>query len=242
MTLEMESLPARGSGLSRHWRNEAARSIAVEVELVLRRQNVPVTRETLDFAGNLAGLMLVAVSSLSPEHRQALETADELLPDAISRLVLSLAMELRERQRRVECVREDGIADHVEAKQRFSQSRFTLMQSWAGEVAGQTFIEDELKIPRSTLHLWKRRNEVIALPKGRRTHVFPLAQFVDGRPVDGLSRVLTEIQNPRSAWLWLVRPSDLLDGEIPLDLLKRNRTAQVADAAVAYIKLGPAIG
>ncbi|RUV31745.1 hypothetical protein [Mesorhizobium sp. M5C.F.Ca.IN.020.32.2.1] len=184
--------------------------------------------------------MLVAVTSLPLEHRSALDSAGELLPDAVTRLVESLAAEIDERQKQGRFVPGNAIGGQADAETKvehhLSQGQCSLMQSWAGKVVGQTFIEDELNIPRSTLHVWRRRNEVIALPKGRRTHVFPLAQFVDGRPVDGISQVLAELENPRSAWLWLVRPSRLLDGKIPLDLLKRNRAAQVADAAAIYAK------
>ncbi|GGB04137.1 hypothetical protein GCM10011491_35310 [Brucella endophytica] len=233
MTMGLRTVPATAGRLSRHWRNDAARQIAVEVELALRRQKVAVTSETLDVAGKLAAQVLIAVTSLSPEHRSAVESAGKLLPDAIFRLILALAMEIDERQEQVPFQNE--MAGHVDAEatsgRRRSDARFPLMQSWAGEVAGQTFIENELKIPRSTLHLWKRRNEVIALPKGRRTHVFPLAQFVDGRPVDGISRVLKEIQNPRTAWLWLVTPCDMLREEIPLNLLKQGKIIDVANAA-----------
>ncbi|TIL97515.1 MAG: hypothetical protein E5Y74_36480, partial [Mesorhizobium sp.] len=81
-----------------------------------------------------------------------------------------------------------------------------LIEDWAGRVAGSTYLEENLRIARSTLHRWQRRGEVIALRKGGRKHVFPLAQFVDGRPVAGIRDVLSLISNPRLAWLWLTRP------------------------------------
>lgn len=46
----------------------------------------------------------------------------------------------------------------------------------------------------------------MALRKGGRKHVFPLAQLVDGRPAMGISEVLAAISNPRLAWFWLTRP------------------------------------
>jgi len=68
-----------------------------------------------------------------------------------------------------------------------------LIEDWAGEVAGSTYLEEKFRIPRSTLYRWQRRNEVIALRKGGRKHVFPVAQFVDGRPAAGISEVLAAI-------------------------------------------------
>src|SRR3546814_9671996 len=89
----------------------------------------------------------------------------------------------------------------------------------------------EQGIARSTLHDWQKRGEVIALLSGARKHAFPLEQFVDGRPVQGISDVLEVAGNPRRAWLWLVQQSPLLGEKRPIDLLKLDRRQDVADAA-----------
>ena len=91
-----------------------------------------------------------------------------------------------------------------------------------------------MRIARSTLHRWQRRGEVVALRKGGRKHVFPLAQFVDGRPVAGISNVQSLIGNPRLTWLWLTRPSAQLDGRIPIDLLRADQIEKVVEAARAF--------
>ncbi|WP_435528651.1 antitoxin Xre/MbcA/ParS-like domain-containing protein [Mesorhizobium shonense] len=47
-----------------------------------------------------------------------------------------------------------------------------------------------------------RRNEIIALRKGSHKHVFRLVQFIDGRPIagiTGISGVLSQIANRRAA-------------------------------------------
>lgn len=106
-----------------------------------------------------------------------------------------------------------------------------LIEDWAGEVAGSTYLEEKFRIPRSTLHRWQRRNEVIALRKGGRKHAFPLTQFVDGRPAAGISEVLAAIANPRLAWFWLTRPSPELDGRIPIEMLKQDMVGDVVPAA-----------
>ncbi|WP_348633720.1 hypothetical protein [Mesorhizobium sp. M1A.F.Ca.IN.020.30.1.1] len=102
-----------------------------------------------------------------------------------------------------------------------------VIEDWAGEVAGSTYLEEKL----STLHRWQKRNEVIALRKGGRKHVFPLAQFVDGRPALGISEVLSAIPNPRLAWFWLARPSPDLDGRTPIEMLKHDMVREVVMAA-----------
>ncbi|WP_217571683.1 antitoxin Xre/MbcA/ParS toxin-binding domain-containing protein [Mesorhizobium sp. GbtcB19] len=106
-----------------------------------------------------------------------------------------------------------------------------LIEDWAGEVAGSTYLEEKLRIPRSTLHRWQRRGEVVALRKGGRKHVFPLAQFIDGRPVPGISEVLSAITNPRLAWFWLTRPSPELEGRIPIEMLREDMVEDVLHAA-----------
>lgn len=73
--------------------------------------------------------------------------------------------------------------------------------------------------------------EVIALLKGARKHVFPLAQFVDGRPVQGIRDLLQIVESPRRAWFWLVKPSPLLSNKRPIDLLKQDRSREVVEAA-----------
>ncbi|MEO8560366.1 MAG: hypothetical protein ABI439_14940, partial [Rhodospirillales bacterium] len=106
-----------------------------------------------------------------------------------------------------------------------------LIEDWAGEVAGSTYLEENFRIPRSTLHRWQKRSEVIALRKGGRKHVFPLAQFIDGRPAPGISEVLSLIANRRLAWSWLNRPSAELDGRTPIEMLKQDMVQDVVKAA-----------
>lgn len=108
-----------------------------------------------------------------------------------------------------------------------------LIEDWAGEVAGSTYLEEKLHIARSTLHRWQRRGEVVALRKGGRKHVFPLAQFVDGRPVLGISDVLSAIGNPRLAWFWLTRPAPELSGRVPIEMLREDMVEDVVRAASA---------
>lgn len=105
---------------------------------------------------------------------------------------------------------------------------------WAGPVAGSTDLERRLGIPRSTLHWWQRHDDVVAFRRGSRKHVFPLAQFIDGRPVPGIRQVLSSIPDPRLAWLWLISPSSLLKGLVPVELLREGMSTEaVASAARA---------
>ncbi len=105
------------------------------------------------------------------------------------------------------------------------------IEDWAGGVAGPSEVTRRYGVSRSTLHDWEKRGAVIGLLVGRRKHVFPLAQFIDGRPIDGLAEVLTAIGSPRTAWLWLVEPHPYFRGRKPLDRLKAGDTRGVIDLA-----------
>ena len=104
------------------------------------------------------------------------------------------------------------------------------LEEWAGPVAGSSMLSDQ-GVARSTLHDWQKRGQVIALLAGARKHAFPLEQFVDGRPVEGIADVLKVAGNPRRAWLWLVQQSPLLGSKRPIDLLKQDRKDAVVEAA-----------
>jgi len=71
----------------------------------------------------------------------------------------------------------------------------------------------------------------VGLLSGVRKHVFPLAQFVDGRPVAGLAPVVAAAGAARTAWLWLIEPHPSLAGQTPLDRLKAGSVAVVTSLA-----------
>src|SRR3546814_13188895 len=60
------------------------------------------------------------------------------------------------------------------------------LEEWAGPVAGSSALHNR-GIARSTLHDWQKRGQVVALLAGARKHAFPLEQFVDGRPMEGIA-------------------------------------------------------
>ncbi|TIL82668.1 MAG: hypothetical protein E5Y89_04115 [Mesorhizobium sp.] len=108
---------------------------------------------------------------------------------------------------------------------------------WAGPVAGSTHLERRFGIPRSTLHWWQRHNDVVAFRRGSRKHVFPLAQFIDGRPMPGIRQVLSSISDPRLAWLWLISPSPLLKDRLPMELLRDGMNTEAVGSAAQAISL-----
>lgn len=105
------------------------------------------------------------------------------------------------------------------------------LEGWAGDVAGATELAKHLGIPRSTLQEWHRRKAVIGLLKGISKRVYPLDQFIDSRPVEGIARIQEIIGDPRLAWRWLITEKPESMKARPLDLLKQGRVEEVVIAA-----------
>ena len=183
--------------------------------------------------GRTAAAILDALVKLPAERRGEL-TAD---PKAIRELVRKVA------DRTVESLSStaarslagEGLAAPLaaaEAGRRLdAYAKPTPVEDWAGPVAGSTVLERDYGIARSTLHQWQQQGAVIGLLKGTRHHSFPLAQFIDGRPVEGVRDVLNLIGTPRTAWLWLMEPHPELDDRPPLEVLKAGGLREVRDLA-----------
>ncbi|PKP94455.1 MAG: hypothetical protein CVT75_04340 [Alphaproteobacteria bacterium HGW-Alphaproteobacteria-14] len=97
------------------------------------------------------------------------------------------------------------------------------IEDWAGPVGGAKEIEALFGVGRSTLSTWHKNGAVIGLLRGQRKLAYPLEQFIDGRPLQGLSDVVAAAPDARSAWLWLRQPHGALDGETPLALLRAGK-------------------
>ncbi len=108
------------------------------------------------------------------------------------------------------------------------------IEDWAGTIAGATELSRDYGIPRSTLHRWQHSGEVIGLLKGTKKHVFPIEQFIDGRPARGISTIIDLAGGHRVAWLWLRQANPVLGGRRPIDLLKQDRIDEVIDTAQVY--------
>ncbi|TPL91277.1 antitoxin Xre/MbcA/ParS toxin-binding domain-containing protein [Mesorhizobium sp. B2-3-12] len=216
--------------------DDFADMVAEKVERALAHYDEAINGPTKVSVGKIAGGIASAVTLLSPKHQRAIDAIHADLPGLASKFVRALAAEAARRSE-AGATGTTTLSAEAEPLPVLPQSddlESMLIEDWAGRVAGSTYLEENLRIARSTLHRWQRRGDVIALRKGGRKHVFPLAQFVDGRPVAGISDVLELIGNPRLAWLWLTRPAAQLDGRTPIDLLRQDRAEEVVEAARGF--------
>ena len=205
------------------------------VQQILMQQGVLLDAQALVSASALAGSLAAALPFLPPAQRHAVDSfkgdwtalVSEFFRSVPERTAGGSPTVPNQASERVPM--ETGRLRNI--AERAADLQSMLLEDWAGEVAGSTYLEEKLRIPRSTLHRWQRRGEVVALRKGGRKHVFPLAQFVDGRPVLGISDVLSAIANPRLAWFWLTRPAPELNGRVPIEMLREDMVTDVVRAA-----------
>lgn len=214
--------------------DDFAEMVAEDVERALAHYDEAINQSTVVSVGKIAGSIASAVTSLSPRHQRAIDTIHADLPGLAQKFVRALAAEAVRRSEAGAAGLPVPLSAGAPPPPQPDDLESMLIEDWAGRVAGSTYLEENLRIARSTLHRWQRRGDVIALRKGGRKHVFPLAQFVDGRPVAGISDVLELIGNPRLAWLWLTRPAAQLDGRIPIDLLRADQIEEVVEAARVF--------
>ncbi|CAN7624132.1 antitoxin Xre/MbcA/ParS-like domain-containing protein [Aminobacter sp. LjRoot7] len=208
--------------------------VAAEVEQLLVRLDPDLKRPALVSAAKLAGAAAASFVGLSLKRQAALSSSLDVAADKLNEFIEELAGEARQDILALPAAEENGLA--VNSVLPANLSAAVTLHDWVGPSAGPTFLEEHFGIPRSTLHRWQRRNEAIALLAGGRRHVFPLAQFVDGRPATGISHVTEIIGHPRLAWYWLSRPCESLAGYLPIDLLKMDRVEEVVQAATDYAR------
>lgn len=207
---------------------------------VLARHNPALSRKALRATGRVMAAISAATARLTAEQHRQIVSHDDELAEAVEAVVADLAakgsrhLAVLQVARPVEVSKGAGLGELLdldEGRRRLAAyATPARLEDWAGPVAGPAEIEKAFGTKRSTLHDWQKRGAVVGLLKGERKHVFPLAQFVDGRPVQGMSEVTRIIGNPRAAWQWLIQPKPSIGG-CPLDCLKAGQVAEVVATA-----------
>lgn len=220
-----------------------ANRVARKVESALRGDTT-IKKEPRALVGRIAGTAAAAAASLAPEaQHQLYASQDELLKvlwDTVKSFgvdkgvqrgqLLDVEMPLE-----VELAKGAGLGEILsleEGRQALdAYAVSTRLEDWAGPVAGAAELAKRFDISRSTLNHWQHSSAVIGLLKGTRNRVYPIDQFIDGRPASGIAEINAIISEPRLAWFWLSRKNPELGDRRPIDLLKRDRIKQVIEAA-----------
>uniref|UniRef100_A0A9E7ZZF2 Antitoxin Xre/MbcA/ParS-like middle domain-containing protein n=1 Tax=Bosea sp. NBC_00436 TaxID=2969620 RepID=A0A9E7ZZF2_9HYPH len=229
---------ARKSGGAAH---DGMKPTAVaDVLRVLARHNPGLSQAALAVTGKVVAAVTAAAARLPIDQQHQIAADDEQFAKAAAAMVAKMAARQADRlaavpiEKPVEVSRGAGLGellDIEEGRRRLADVAIPArLEDWAGPVAGPGEIEKLFGTKRSTLHDWHKRGAVVGLLKGERKHVFPLAQFVDGRPVEGMPQVTKIIRNPRAVWLWLIQPKPSVGG-IPLEMLKHGHLDVVLAAA-----------
>lgn len=108
----------------------------------------------------------------------------------------------------------------------------TPLEAWAGEVLSSQAVATRLGLSKTSINNWRQDSAVIALPKGRRNYVYPVAQFRDHAVLPGIDGVLAAAGgDSRVAWRWLMTPHVDFDGKPPLTALQAGQAEAVVAAA-----------
>jgi hypothetical protein len=219
------------------------RTAAAEIAEVIARHNPGTSRSIIASTGRLAAALATAAAALPLARQKKLLTGR---PKADLARMVDALFELSEDGQAV-IARADlpveprkgrgfgEVASIEEGRRRLEDYAVPMrIEEWAGPVAGPVELERDHGISRSTLHNWQRKGAVIGLLKGERKHVFPLQQFLDGRPVEGIARVTAIIRKPRVAWLWLVGANPVLGGRAPISVMRDGKVDTVIAAAEDY--------
>lgn len=216
------------------------RAAAADILDVLARHNPGISKSLLKGKSKIVAAVTSAAVRLSDEQQRQILVHEIDLVEAMGTVVADLAgrgggdlIQLHI-DRPAEVSHGAGLGDVVDLEEgRRRLAAYAApgrLEDWAGPVAGPSDIEKMFGTKRSTLHDWQKRGAVVGLLKGERKHVFPLAQFVDGRPVEGMVEVTSVIRNTRAAWQWLIQPKPSIGGA-PLDRLKAGHVDEVVAAA-----------
>jgi len=220
---------------------EVSSTAVADVVKVLSRHNPGLSKTALAATSRVMAAVSAVAARLPAEQQRRIAAADQELTLAIETAVVGVAAKHRadltelKIDKPVEVSKGAGLGklvDIEEGRRRLARYATPVrLEDWAGPVAGPSEIERTFGTKRSTLHDWQKRGAIIGLLKGERKHVFPLAQFVDGRPVEGMPQITKIIGNPRVAWQWLIQPKPSIGGT-PLDTLKKGGFEKVLAAAM----------
>ena len=119
------------------------------------------------------------------------------------------------------------------ARLRGLQAKLDLLERAGGTLQPRE-VAALLRMSRQAVGKRRTAGTLLGVSLGRRGYEYPACQLVDGGVVEGLAEVLSAFDDDVDAWMrlaFLVTANDALDGEQPLDLLRRGEVDPVVRAA-----------
>lgn len=206
-----------------------------EVQTALRAHNPHAPVRELRTMAQIVSIVVDFVADLPKAERSEIVRGRGPFRAALAEAAQSLGRTHIEDGSKTERTRGTGLGELLSVEEgRARLDRYATakpMEDWAGPVAGAGEIETRLGIKRTTLNSWYKQGAVVGLLRGQRKLAYPLEQFIDARPLEGLGEVLRLAPDARSAWLWMRQPHAAFDGQTPLALLAKRDADQVHKAA-----------
>lgn len=206
-----------------------------DVQAALRAHNPRAPVRELKTMARIVSMVVDFVAELSQAERSEIARGREPFRAALEEATQSLGRTHIEAAGEIERTRGSGLGEVLSLEEgRARLDRYAIvkpMENWAGPVAGAGELEERLGIKRTTLNTWYRAGAVVGLLRGQRKLAYPVEQFIDGRPLEGLEEVLKTAPDVRSAWLWMRQAHAALDGRTPLALLVDGKADRVQMAA-----------
>jgi Protein of unknown function (DUF2384) len=214
-----------GNAVKQSNRKALEDALTTAVSGLLGEYDPTIRKPALRTAARLAGYLASSVAVQTQAVQRALPSIEDSLEPLANAFLARLVEEAQGRF--------DPRLDRFKAVPPRIQSPRPggLTTDWAGPVAGPTVIERHFGIPRSTLFRWQKRDEAIALKTGSSRFVFPLKQFVDARPADGIASLIAVFGDHRLAWQWLMAPNEKFGATAPIDALLTGKAVYALEAA-----------
>jgi hypothetical protein len=111
-----------------------------------------------------------------------------------------------------------------------------------GGILGAQEVADLLHVSRQAVHKRMRARRLIAVECGRHGYAYPAWQFVAGGLLPGLEETLAALDDALGPWMRLaffLNDNVALDGDSPLEALRRGDREPVLRAAALYGQQGP---
>lgn len=209
-------------------REAIERTLQQTIYNLLREEDPTALPGAVDVISELTAVVASQLMAQTQATQRALRSLKDDVSEYGAEIVVQLVREankdVRDRIRATKAASPAVVEDMV------------LADDWAGPVAGPTLIERHFGIPRSTLYRWQKRKEVVWLnTRSSKKPVFPLRQFVDGRPAIGIAEIVQAFDDPRAAWKWLTSESARDKGGAPLEELLNGDTSSVVAAAQKHV-------